>query len=377
MSLINQMLKDLEHRGATTADTELTIAQPGAVNTPHLPKPKLPLITIGGVMLLLAGGAYLWTQSSQAQSHNNTITNTSAAHVVKPAMVKPILAAPVAAPNTVVESPPLFETELSYNPSTAQAPPEEKKKIIANLTPTTTPEDLVKPTKLIAPNVPEKSPALERATSTSNNPTTGHGVIGKQIRPDQQSANYYRQALSYLQQGRVSEAQASLSSALEAVPTNHEARQLLAGLLLDNKRNDEAQATLAAGLVIAPEQSDFRMALARLQVEAGNISGGLITLELGLPYAKNHADYQHFLATLLQRANRHEEAIQHFTTALSLNASAPAGALISLGISLQASGKLEQSQEAFARAQSSATLSPELALFVEQRIKQINQSLQN
>jgi MSHA biogenesis protein MshN len=103
----------------------------------------------------------------------------------------------------------------------------------------------------------------------------------------------------------------------------------------------------------------------------------LNTLEQGLQYANNHADYQHFFATLLQRANRHEEAIAHYTAALSLNTTTPAGTLIGLGISLQAMGKLAQSQEAFTLVQSSATLNPELALFVEQRIKEINQSLQN
>jgi MSHA biogenesis protein MshN len=122
------------------------------------------------------------------------------------------------------------------------------------------------------------------------------------------------------------------------------------------------------------------MALARLQVETGDVNGALITLEQGLTYAKNNGNYQVFLATLLQRANRHEEAIAQYQAALSLNSasnSATSNALVGLGISLQAMDKLKESQEAFSRAQSSATLSPELLSFVEQRIKQIQQRLQN
>jgi MSHA biogenesis protein MshN len=49
-----------------------------------------------------------------------------------------------------------------------------------------------------------------------------------------------------------------------------------------------------------------------------------------------------------------------------------AKALIGLGISLQALGKLDKAQEAFNRAQATATLSPELSLFVEQQLKQLN-----
>ena len=200
--------------------------------------------------------------------------------------------------------------------------------------------------------------------------------IGKEIRPEQRSSNLYRQALSNLQQGRVSEAQENLTQALEANPANQDARQTLAGLLLDNKRNDEAKATLAAGLSITPEQSDFRMALARLQIEAGDRSTALATLEQGLPYAKNNAEYQSFTATMLQRAERHDEAINHYTTALSLNANNPS-ALIGLGISSQVVGNLESAKEAFTRAQTSTTLTPELSTFVNQQLKQINQKLRH
>ena len=164
--------------------------------------------------------------------------------------------------------------------------------------------------------------------------------------------------------------------ALEANPANQEARQTLAGILLDNNRNDEARAILATGLAISPEQTNFRIALARLQVELGDKSAALNTLEQGLAYANNNADYQSFLATLLQRANRHEEAISHYNAALSINSGA-ANSLVGLGISLQTTGKLENAQDAFARAQSLASLSPELAQFIDQQLKQINQHLQN
>ncbi|MDD4926182.1 MAG: tetratricopeptide repeat protein [Methylotenera sp.] len=202
------------------------------------------------------------------------------------------------------------------------------------------------------------------------------------MRPDQQSGNYYRQALTYLEQGRVSEAQASLTQALEIDPKNHDARQTLASLLLENKRNDDARKTLAEGLTIAPDQTDFRMALARLQVEANDNAGALITLEQGMIYAKNNARFHSFIATLLQRAERHEEAVSHYMASLSIGNASPnntttTSTLIGLGISLQTLGKLDDANLAFTRVKNMSALSPELALFVDQRLKQINQRLQN
>jgi len=396
MSLINQMLKDLERRGAREAnvgatDTEIITPKLATLSSPQ-PFPKmelrLPLIKMGGIMVLLAGATYLWMQSTLAQSNNNDMvkvisTAPKPISITRTAPVPVIAIEAISTPSaaSTVDSPPLFETSLSYNPADFQAQPKknQKEKIIANLMPEATSVKEMAPKEpetLVKPNIPVNSPVLEQAVKPSSKLSTENITNGKQIRPDQKSDNYYHQALSYLQQGRVAEAQANLTLALEAKPTNQEARQTLAGLLLDNKRYDEARATLAAGLAIAPEQSDFRMTLARLQVEASDATGALNTLEQGLTYAKNNAEYQSFLATLLQRANRHEEAIDHYTTALALNSSS-SSSLIGLGISLQAVGKLEKSKEIFKQVQSSTTLSPELSIFVEQRIKQISQRLQN
>ena len=418
MSLINQMLKDLEQRGAGSNDAEKMITsspsealQP-AVITPYMSqhyqaKHGVPFLKISGLMVLLAGGAYLWVQSAPALSHSIDQLKVQATpkavliHADSEATTKPVEETRViAAQATDSASPPLFESILRYTPIAAQTNKFEKypqkDKVIANVMPaellannvTNTnlatkpvkPVDAVEPAKNSVAS--DNSGVPEKLVVTAKSPThSSNSSILKQISPEQKSGNSYRQALANLQQGRVAEAQSNLAQALEANPANQEARQTLAGLLLDNNRNDEARATLAAGLAIAPEQTNFRMALARLQIELGDKSAALTTLEQGQAYANNNADYQSFLATLLQRANRHDEAISHYKTALSMNASpnnsSSANSLVGLGISLQATGKLENAQEAFTRAQSVATLSPELAQFIDQQLKQINQRLQN
>lgn len=408
MSLINQMLKDLEQRGAEVTDVMVADTKNIITNKPNvspqarqlLPRKRgISLIKISGLMALLLGGAYLWTQSGHALSRNvemakamiadlkpqpvvNTVKSTSTVKLEIPAAKLPNTA-PVNTKLATIEPPPIFESELKYNPVPAQSNKPEKENATANLVPDVTATKPVKPLKSTQTIEPAKLLPTENLSATGRlvselppKSNTDKTSTGKQISSAQQSSNYYRQALSNLQQGRVAEAQANLTQALEANPANQEARQTLAGLLLDNKRNDEAKATLMAGLVISPEQSDFRMAIARLQIETGDRTGALNTLEQGLIYAKDNADYQGFLATLLQRAERHEEAINHYMTALSLNNTAP-NLLIGLGISLQAVGKLENAKDVFIRAQSTVNLNPELSLFVDQQLKQINQHLHN
>lgn len=406
MSLINQMLKDLEQRAAGVSD--VMIADVEFKNTSkleaisqHQPTAnKLPLIKFGVLMILLTGGAYLVVQSCKAIPRNTVAAmafisnlNPQAAVTVKNKTTEqPLSATIIATPNTTnitensykIESHPLFATELTHTPIAAQSTMINANKRMLNanneflnLMPAQMkPVQAKEPVTVIAlEKLPEKTTAIERIVQKSAEKSNMDNIsIGKQIGPEQKSANFYRQAINRLQQGRVAEAQANLVQALDANQANQEARQMLAGLLVDNNRNNEAKATLVAGLSITPEQSDFRMALARLQVEAGDRAGALNTLDQGLIYAKTNPDYQSFYAALLQRAERHVEAIEHYMSALSVNNNVP-NSLIGLGISLQAIGKLENAQEAFTRAQSSTTLSPELSLFVEQRLKQIYQRL--
>lgn len=413
MSLINQMLKDLEQRGAGSTDAEkiitnsLNAAKNSSTPTVHAYQAKhgVPYLKISGLMILLAGGSYLWMQSapalSQSISHLRTQSTQATPEAIPSAnQVSVNTLQTVEARNPVSNYQPvsLFESELKYTPVEAEpqiskpslpsdklSKLDAKDTVIANLMPA----EVVQST--ITTNQPYKSletgkandvqetvntPATtEKLAATTKSSTHVNGVV-KQMNSEQKSANAYRQALSNLQQGRIAEAQSNLMQALDANPLNQDARQTLAGLLLDNNRKDEAKAILAAGLAISPEQTGFRIALARLQVDLADKSGALSTLEQGLPYAANNADYQSFLATLLQRANRHEEAVSHYNVALSINSSA-VNSLVGLGISLQALGKLENAQDAYTRAQTFGSLNPELTQFIDQQLKQINRHLQS
>lgn len=408
MSLINQMLQDLEERGAHNADAEVAIASNlSAANTSHAhpmltQNTNVSIIKMGSAMVLLAGAAYLWTQNIQAESRidvrekmsalvlNPTSNKTTVemANVSETSLETASVDAKINIGTNTVS--PLFETELKFNVADLQTKvakshikeikPQIKNDLEVRSESPKNSEKQVQTGGFTTSTAPEKATQLALIEKPINPTNLDKVSISKQIKPEQKSANLYQQALTYLQQGRVAESQAALVSALEASPINHEARQTLAGLLLDNKRHDEAKSTLAAGVAIAPELNDFRIALARLQVETGDLNSALNTLQQGLSYAKNNGNYQVFLATLLQRANRHEEAIAQYNAALSLNSAssnATNNALVGLGISLQAIDKIKESQEAYSRAQSSTTLSPELLAFVEQRLKQIQQRLQN
>jgi MSHA biogenesis protein MshN len=192
----------------------------------------------------------------------------------------------------------------------------------------------------------------------------------KELTPQQHAENDYREAGSALQQGRQADAIADLEQALQLDAQNAAARQMLVGVLLQAKRTDDAMRRAQEGLTLDPAQVGLAMILARVQVEKGDLRPALDTLLHSLPYARERADYQAFLAALLQRDKRHKDAIEHYVAAL---AKAPQNSVwwMGLGISLQAENRLPEAKEAFEHAKTSNTLTPALQTFVEQKLTQL------
>jgi MSHA biogenesis protein MshN len=192
----------------------------------------------------------------------------------------------------------------------------------------------------------------------------------KELTPQQRAENEYRKATIVLQHGKSAEAIDGLEQALQFDPQHAAARQMLVGALLDAARQDDAIRRAREGLAIDPAQPRLAMILARLQLDKGELKPALATLERTLPHVAERADYQSFLAALLQRDGRHKDAAEHFLLALQKT---PQNGVwwMGLGISLQAEHRLPEAQEAFTRAKASNTLSPELLAFVESKLKQL------
>ncbi len=361
MSLINQMLQDLEQRRSQGGERGL----PAGVRavSPRSSERRsgwwlASLVVLLGIIVVL-----VWLlQRRPAVPINLPVAVQSP---VVPA------AAPAPAPN--LDSLPLADIPAAPKPAAAKKP---------DLPPTN------------QAKAPEKLPVVESPASTSTEKAKGveearavpskddsagkrAEALGaaapvKQISSQQQAEYSYQKAVALLQQGRVAEAQESLGESLRVAPDHAASRQALTGILVEKKQYAQAEQLLREGLGRGGSQPEFAMAMARIQVERGDGRGALETLQQHLPGAKDYAGYQAFLAALLQRQGQHKPAIEHYLTALRL-APASASSLVGLGVSLQAENHPAEAQEAFSRARTSGGLSPELQNFVEQRLKQLQQ----
>jgi MSHA biogenesis protein MshN len=374
MSVINQMLNQLEQRGAhQVAEQAMVRAVPKAArnNRPYLLASAL----------VLAVGVAVW---QWMQAHQPVVAVASVAERSQHTAVQHVAQADAPLQGAISAAMPAsrlsFELSSVPLPSTARLESEKlhSKEKVAGALPHATKEPAGKltskpPRKLTSKTVKKKAVKIARAppvkTSVAESAAPADGALPiKKISPEQLSDAEFRKASALVQQGRIDEAMSGYEAALRLDAGNDAARQALVALLLDKKRGKDAERLLKQGLDSKPDQTRFAMMLARLQVERGAVAEATTTLEKGLPYAGSESAYQAFLAALLQRQNRNDEAIAHYQIALQI---APNNGiwLMGYGISLQALKRNADARAAFQQALNTRTLNPDLQAFVQQRLK--------
>jgi MSHA biogenesis protein MshN len=373
MSVINQVLLDLEKRRASPAERGAVPnhvrALPDGESSSHW-----PWIVGGGAAVAATAAAAAWvvlTGSGPGAAPASQPVQRSGAEA---AIEQVVAASAGVAPSTERATAPAFQLTFELaNPPAESASERERR----------AEKSVPLPTARIVGR-PAADPSAQSATvSRTERPavvaaakpdaTGAQPDIKKQVRQPsarELAENEYRKAATLLHQGRLAEAQQGFEAALSHYPGDHGARQGLVALLVEAKRPGDAERLLQEGIALAPSQIGFAMTLARLQVDRGDAALAAATLRKSYEYAQGSPDYIAFLAALLQRQGRHEEAIEQFQIALRQR---PASGVwwLGLGISLQAVNRTADAQDAYRRARTTNNLTPELAAFAEQRIKQL------
>ncbi len=352
MSLINKMLQDLEQRSDADSRSQPLVGDVRAVASAGASRPRLgvliALLVLGGIAL---AAAWITLRPSAPKPALASIAARPAVAAMVAAASAPVAVA--SAPPTQAKPKPTIEA-----PAIAAATPASANPVLAQAV-------IKKPSQPAADDAASDPVSSVRATDAAP-----AAKSSKRFTPQQQADNLYLQAFAQLQQGRSVEARQNLQQVLVLNAEHVKARQLLASLLIEVNALDDAAALLREGLKRSPSETAFSMALARLQLESGEADKALQTLAQGAQAAGDEPQYHGFYAVLLQRAKRHDEAVQHYLLALRSDPAMP-NWLVGIGISLQEQGRNSDAAEAFARARDGGLLNAQLLEFVEQRLQQL------
>ena len=390
MSLINQMLRDLEARKSPAPNgpkPRLVYQDLSSVPVSPLLHPRRwwRLAGLGLVVLIGVGaGVYVW------QPWNGTNAPVTAHVASAPANAQASPARVSDPAETVAWSSAVDATPDSKEGSTntpaqdnSKSVPVAKPKAAAVRVPAPeaappTRKPITRPTKVSAgasakkPVPGSKSAKVAPAVKTGavNTPPAVSGNVEKKMHAPsahERAEAAYREALNDLQQGRRADAEQSLKTALGNDATHVQARELLVGIMLQQGHWRDAQDILKQGITAVPDHYSFVQLLARIQVEQGDESGALALMQGSAVQARQDPGYLSFLATLYQRAGRHPDAVKVYKQALALKPEQGRWWL-GLAISLEAQQDDTAAAQAYQRAVSSGGLDGSSLQYAQRRL---------
>lgn len=360
MSIINQMLRDLDARHASAKERAGLPSNLRTLPPEQASRLKTWLLLAAG---LIVGALIAWLFVSQQ-------TSTQVMQQPEPsvASVPPVQSEPPVAPLQPVPSPPP-PVPVPEMPTPVPAP---------KPAPAPTPAPAVAP--VIKPAVPVaaapivasvEKPTKAAAPSPVVAAPIGEVQIDKQPKgfpAHEQAETEYRKGMQAAGIGDNATALPALRRALEIDPRHARARQALLSVLAGNRQWDEVKQVARDGLALDPAKSGWAVILARLQHEQGDGEGAVKTLETHAAHAAGDADYQGLFAFLLQRSRRHAEAAQRYQAALALRPGEGRW-WFGLGLALEGAGRGDEAKAAFGRARDTGTLSADMLGVIEQKLR--------
>ncbi|WP_338848609.1 tetratricopeptide repeat protein [Massilia sp. W12] len=380
MSLINQMLQDLDARKQSAQSA--ASAPAAAWQAAHavrqsrwraLRRSLAPILLPFLCLLLFAALAAYWLFAARHAAAPAPVANVaSSAPRAGPAAAAPAAQESASAPARsslagLLDG--LPGAAILGQPQERELPQEVAAPLVQGLK-----LDMQLKTAQAASDKREDAPAAQADKSAPKASAQSAGSM--QILPASDSNRAeaeYRKATQLQQNGKSLEALAALESALLIDKRHSAARLSLASILSAQGRPEDALKRLQHGLAIDPGNTAYTMLAARIKAESGQLAQAIDSLYGSLPLAVRDPEYQGLLAALLQKDRRHKDAIEHFFAALQARPDYGVW-WMGLGISLQAEGLLAQARDAYLKARGSQGMSPQLLTFIDQRLLQIVQA---
>ena len=354
MSLVNQVLKDLEQRHASQAQAE----DLGIDNLHHVPIAQVPVkkskhwVILAGVLVTLGvctvAGGYLYYKWDKRDAAAKSTSGDKL-----PAQQ------PARANNTTTPKP----VVIAKAPIPAHA----------NVN-----EPAVKP----LPVAPQAKPVAKTQTasiSISNKPVKNSkpvsadeqiGSMHKRAVPlsnEHRAERAYQEGYDLIAAHRYRKAETALRSALALDPAHIKAREMLVGVFISQGRWVEASELLRVGVEMSPQHHTFRKLYARSLMQLKRDQQAIEVLSSHKPPVAQDPEHYAILAALYQRQGNHGAATRTYSEMLKVR---PQMGIwwVGMGISLEAMGEQQQAVAAYQQARKSGSLNGDVARYTDNRL---------
>ena len=217
------------------------------------------------------------------------------------------------------------------------------------------------------------SPEIIRKPVVPKNTSTGNTVVKQSDKPVRTVRASYERALRYLQINRVDQAVNELQKVLGDNQRDHAARELLANLYLQSGRSSEAGQLLQQGITLDPGYLPFTRMYADSLVAANELEQAATVLRQAEMYAQRDADFHAMQAAVAQRLAQHAAAVSYYMKALETKPDNGAW-WMGMAISLETLNKKEAAAGAYATAVEQGGLNRELLAYVKSRLRALERA---
>lgn len=332
MSLLNQVLLDLDARQPRAARPRLRTATPSVVRhaaddfaDADWRRLLFPGAVVASVLFALLLAAWVFERTWHLAGQTGPAMHSQRLTLPEPARV-PAMGGRAAAPVTAVAPRPA-QAGATRPPATPEPALEER----SNLA-TTPPAD---ETYLPLRNATLADLPAEPAAPDGAAAAVPVQIPTKSIRPAPKDP--LAPARRAIAAGELAEAEGLLTATLRREPQNLRARELLIGLMLRGERTGDALRQLDAGLAHHPAHGNFVLIKARLLAQSGDRPGAIALLERSTSIAAIGAQRLQMLGALYQQDGRFAEAAEHYRALLAIQPNSAAG-WVGVAISLDARG---------------------------------------
>jgi MSHA biogenesis protein MshN len=391
MSVINQMLKDLDQRSPEVNAPSVQTANATALHSPM----KIALITAISVLVLCALTFYVWQLNSEnnaLKAQQSTQANTNLAVVKKPVSVAEVkkhspVPAREALPKPISEPLPKAKPKPKVQPThlprkipktivsgaSSKVTPAKQDEIIAHVDDHSHEEGSTlnhshKQAEIVSSKV--SLTAKPEAKLKPKISTNKMSVSRRQLSADELAKQKLALAEKALAAKQVSKAEKLLEDVVIITPNDSQTRKKLAALWFGRQAYQDAVNLLSQGIALNNKDSSLRQMKARIHLKQGQATAALNTLK-PLDQLKDE-QYQIMLANTAQQAGHNKTAVNAYQVLIDMQ---PETGRWQLGLAVlyDKNSQFILASKAYKKALSKSDLSVSSEQFVNERLQAIGQ----
>jgi len=354
MSLINQMLKDLEKRRANELEVNngalQSVNRYVATGSGGQSALLLGIVISLVIVLTIIVGYLLWDKHFNLASERGLTSSTT-----------------TIAPTVVKKS---KKKQLDNRQQVKKAKPAKTVKAV---------KKPVVPAQAKSRNQTGNSASTNIAQADDDDSLadqSGSDIVIKQNRgltATQQAGVLYKKAYSNFQAGQASLAEDQLRQSLQLDASYSRARELLAGSYIRAGRYVEAGQLLQQGLKVEPGNYHFAKLYARVLMQQSKQKQALDMLTRYRPALQADQEYYALIAALYQQTKQHQKAINLYKDLLNLQSDRGIW-WVGMGISLEKTGKPTEARKAYSMAKESGSLNASMRRYTDNKLAAIKES---